>query len=217
MNSMRIRTAPWLAGCLSIATLSLTAAAWADSPRDGGRDNRGYAARGQVFRSLPREAVPIRYRGNPYYYRGGEWYRPSGSRFVVVGPPLGVVVPFLPGLYTTFWFGGVPYYYANETYYLWRPEVNGYVVTQPPADAHPSSQAPATVAATEPFVYPKNGQSEAQQATDRYECHRWAADQTSFDPTKPGDNPAAYQTSDGRIAYFRALTACLEGRGYSVK
>lgn len=217
MSTMNIRSAPWVAGCLSIATLSVASAVWADAPRDYGRDNHGYAARGQVFRGLPREAVSIRYRGSPFYYRGGEWYRPSGSRFLVVAPPLGAIVPFLPGFYSTSWFGGVPYYFANDAYYLWRPEANGYVVTQPPADVQPALQAPPAVADTEPFIYPKSGQNESQQATDRYECHHWAATQSAFDPTKPGDNTAANQTDAGRTGYFRALTACLEGRGYSVK
>jgi hypothetical protein len=217
MNSNRLRSVSWLAAALSVATLSLATTAWADGSRGGGRGGQGFSARGQVFRSLPRESVSVPYRGRPYYYRRGEWYRPYGSRFVVIAPPLGVVVPFLPGFYSTFWFGGVPYYYANDTYYLWRPEVNGYEVTRPPADATPSAPPPADAASSEPFIYPKNGQSEPQQATDRYECHRWAADQTSFDPTKPGDNSVTYQNGQGRAAYFRAMTACLEGRGYSVK
>jgi len=217
MSTVKFRSAPWIAGCLSIATLALASAAWADSPRDYGRNSHGYAARGQVFRGLPHEAVSVRYRGSPYYYRGGEWYRPFGSRFVVIAPPLGAIVPFLPGIYSTYWFGGVPYYYANDAYYLWRPEANGYVVTQPPSDAQPAVQGPAMAAAAEPFIYPKNGQSESQQATDRYECHRWAATQSAFDPTKAGDSAAANQTDAPRSAYYRALTACLEGRGYSVK
>ena len=29
-------------------------------------------------------------------------------------------VQVLPPFYTTVWFGGLPYYYANDTYYAWR-------------------------------------------------------------------------------------------------
>jgi hypothetical protein len=35
------------------------------------------------------------------------------------------------------------------------------------------------------YIYPKDGQSPQQEATDRYECNRWAEGQTGFDPTRP--------------------------------
>ncbi len=40
------------------------------------------------------------------------------------------------------------------------------------------------------FVYPKKGQSDAQQKKDRYECHMWAVQQTGFDPTAPQQGTA---------------------------
>jgi hypothetical protein len=62
------------------------------------------------------------------------------------------------------------------------------------------------------FAYPTKGQTSEQQATDRFECHKWAASQTGFDPTLAGGNaPAKGQD------YLRAQAACLEGRGYSVQ
>ena len=33
------------------------------------------------------------------------------------------------------------------------------------------------------YVYPSAGQSEQQQAKDRYECHQWAVTQSGFDPS----------------------------------
>jgi hypothetical protein len=66
-------------------------------------------------------------------------------------------------------------------------------------------------------MYPRSGQSAEQQARDRYECHRWAADQTGFDPTRPDGGVAVGDARAKRSEYFRAMTACLEGRGYSVK
>jgi hypothetical protein len=48
---------------------------------------------------------------------------------------------------------------------------------------------------------------------DKFECHRWAAGQTGFDPTQVGGGSAPGKRAD----YFRAQAACLEGRGYSVK
>ena len=56
-----------------------------------------------------------------------------------------------------------------------------------------------------------------QQSKDRYECYRWAANQTGFDPTKV-EGGVSLSTSGGKsAAYHRAETACLTGRGYSVK
>lgn len=34
------------------------------------------------------------------------------------------------------------------------------------------------------FVYPAGGQSDAQLAKDRYQCYRWAVDQTGVDPNQ---------------------------------
>ncbi len=39
------------------------------------------------------------------------------------------------------------------------------------------------------FVYPAKGQSNEQLATDRYECHRWAVQESGFDPTDFGAEP----------------------------
>lgn len=41
----------------------------------------------------------------------------------------------------------------------------------------------------EVYVYPANGQDERQLDRDRYECHRWAVRQSSFDPSLPGLPP----------------------------
>jgi hypothetical protein len=65
------------------------------------------------------------------------------------------------------------------------------------------------------FLYPRKGQSEQQQAKDRYECHSWAVSQTGYDPTQPPASAA--QMSQKRADYQRAMGACLDGRGYTVK
>jgi len=178
------------------------------------RHDRYYPPHGHVVPVLPREHRVIPYRGTRYYYHGGVWYRPSGTRFVVVLPPFGLVAPFLPPSYTTIWVGGIPYYYAAGIYYVWRPEQNVYVVTNPPPEAEVREE-PETP--DELFVYPMNGQSEQQQATDRYQCHRWAAEQTGFDPTRTGGNVPEAQYAAKRSDYQRAMKACLEARGYSVQ
>jgi hypothetical protein len=173
--------------------------------------DRSYPARGQIIGSLPRDHRVVVHGGARYYFSGGAWYRPQGSRFAVVMPPIGLFVPFLPPYYATIWLRGVPYYYANEVYYANRG--NGYVVVEPPKEE--VSQAPPP--ADQMFIYPRQGQSEQQQADDRYACHRWAVDQTGFDPTQPPGGSSEPWKIEKRADYQRAMSACLDGRGYTVK
>ena len=44
---------------------------------------------------------------------------------------------------------------------------------------------PLVVAAQQgqPFAYPSGGQSQEQQASDRFQCHQWSVSQTGFDPS----------------------------------
>lgn len=176
--------------------------------------NRYYPPRGLVFDHIPRNHVVVPYRDTKYYFHGGVWYRPSGPRFVVVAPPVGLSISLLPPYYTTVWVGGVPYYYADGVYYAWRPIERTYVVVDPPEEKEVVALPPEP---EQLFVYPKLGQSEQQQANDRYDCHRWAVDQTDFDPTEPGGGVPAGEAMARRADYHRATKACLEARGYSVR
>lgn len=159
---------------------------------------------------LPGGAVHVVFGGGHYYFHGGVWFRPSGPGFVVIAPPIGVVIPILPSAFVTLNIGGLPYYYANGTYYMTQPG-QGYVVVAPPpgADAAlPVAPAPATVVTTteapsQIFTYPRNGQNATQSAKDTQECNQWASAQ----PGASG-NPANFQ---------RAFAACMDGRGYTVR
>lgn len=178
------------------------------------RHDRYYPPHGHVVPVLPHDHRVVPHRGVKYHYHGGVWYRPSGVRFIVTLPPVGIVVPVLPPFYTIIWVGGLPYYYAGGVYYVWRPEPRGYVVTQAPPESEVREQPTVP---DQLFVYPTKGQSEQQQADDRYQCHRWAADQTGFDPTQPGGNVPESQHVSKRADYQRAMKACMEARGYSVQ
>jgi len=174
---------------------------------------RYYPPMGTVRPALPPEYRPYFYRGSPYYFSGGVWYAPRGPGFVVVGPPVGLIIGALPPYYSTVWIGGVPYYYADSVYYTWQPQDNGYAVVDPPDNADAPSDPPNT-AQMDLIIYPKNGQSKEQQAADQFECHNWAKGQTGFDPTQPGGGPPGADVN--RSNYNRAMSACLQARGYQV-
>jgi hypothetical protein len=226
---------------LTLATALAQAQPYRDrvgSPRGGEHydarfsHNHYYANRGVFVGSVPVGGAWVTARaGGRFYYSGGVWYAARGPGFVVVGPPLGVFVPVLPPFYTTVWFAGVPYYYANDTYYEYRAD-QGYEVVDPPTDpgaAVQGPQGPSYPGAPPPsangpppegedlFVYPQSGQSPDQEANDKYECHKWASSQTGFDPTQTGGGVAPDQTVAKGTDYKRAMRACLEGRGYSVR
>jgi hypothetical protein len=221
---------------LLVVALGATTASYAEEQRgEGGRqqafrgggaprgqvlDNRYnhgyyYPRAGTVVRTLPGGYRPYYYHGSPFYFSGGIWYAPGPYGFIVARPPVGLFINVLPPFYTTVWLGGVPYYYADNVYYQWQPDANGYAVVDPPAGAdQPGSPAPPS---DDFFIYPKNGQTQEQQAADQYECHNWSKTQTGFDPTQQGGGVAPGDTGSRREQYQRAMTACLEARGYSVK
>ena len=175
--------------------------------------NHYYPARGQEIRAVPRGSHMVSHGGSRYYYSGGIWYHPHGGHYTIIMPPIGLFVPFLPPYYATFWIGGIPYYYANEVYYVQRG--NGYEVVEPPQGEATQTNPPVG----QMFIYPRQGQSEQQQADDRYACHKWAVEQTGFDPTEPpADAAQSPETfAQKRDDYQRAMAACLEGKGYTVK
>jgi hypothetical protein len=176
------------------------------------RHNRYYPARGHYVSSLPQRYHTVYHHRSPYYFSEGIWYRPFGGHFTIIAPPIGLVIPILPPFYSTLWVGGIPYYYANETYYTYYRN-GGYIVTDPPK-SEVSETAPV---ADWLYSYPSQGQSEQQQTDDRYTCHRWALGQTGYDPTLPLGGVSESETAQKRSDYQRALGACMEGRGYSVK
>jgi hypothetical protein len=161
------------------------------------------------------------------YWHGGFW----PAAYYGWNYPLFLGV--LPGLYATYWWGGIPYYYVNNVYYNWSAADNGYVAVDPPPASGYSDDVNAAAAAgpdanavdnTPPDVgppaaagiiaYPRNGQSDQQQSTDKFQCHTWAKAQTGFDPTNQASSGAS---GAARQNYGRAMAACLDARGYTVR
>jgi hypothetical protein len=129
----------------------------------------------------------------------------------------GLFLDTLPLYYSTYWWGDIPYYYANDNFYEWNPSVGQYETVRPPqslAGGVATTQAPESISL---FAYPKNGQTAAQEATDRLECQNWAKGQAGIE-SPPTDGTAMSASSLAkRHDYLRAQSACLEGRGYSVQ
>jgi opacity protein-like surface antigen len=81
----------------------------------------------------------------------------------------------------------------------------------------PSSSDSLTVRSDDLLITPKNGQSRDQLWRDRYDCYSWAKSQSGFDPANLGTNSSPRGGASSRVDYNRALSACLEGKGYSVR
>jgi len=224
-----MRRAFALACAAAVVSLALNATAVRADERHGGArvehfdarhsHNHYYPDRGGFVRAVPGRPLIVERGGGRFFYSGGVWYAPRGPSFVIVTAPIGVFVPVLPSFYTTVWVGGLPYYYANDTYYVWRDGEDGYEVVEPPNDQGASTQPPPGAAppGEDLYIYPQNGQAADRQASDKYECHKWASAQTGFDPTQSTGGVPPEQAALKRADYQRAMRACLEGRGYSVR
>jgi hypothetical protein len=146
-------------------------------------------------------------------FRGGGWHGGYGWRGYGGAGWLGYGLLFsaLPLAYATYYWDGVPYYYADDNYYLWDSSANEYQTVAPPDGLvnEVTAAAPADSAQTDLYAYPKNGQSDAQQAKDRTDCQQWAGTQPNTDPA--GTDAAKHSN------YLQAEAACLTGKGYSVQ
>lgn len=171
---------------------------------------RVYRPIGTRYRVLPVGYISIIVSGFPYFYFDGIFYQSFDGGYVVVHAPIGARVHVLPVGFIIFTIGLARYYYVNDVYYVWDEDLEAYVVVKKPAGAD-AAIAKATEGRL--FVYPKQGQSEEQQAKDRYACHKWAVKESGVDPIED----EAKVTSAERREYKRAISACLEGRGYTVK
>ncbi len=172
--------------------------------------NRSYPPPGRVVTLPPRPPAPVYWGGVNYRYWDGIWATSGPRGWVTVRPPIGVVTLDLPSWRTAVLIGGLSYYYVNGVYY--RDHLGGgYEVVSAPV-AQPDPAPP-----DRSFIYPRQGQTAQQQASDEYECHRWAVSQSGFDPSGNATGQSTTYSTTGRSDYQRAQGACLEGRGYTVR
>ncbi|MGE7992200.1 DUF6515 family protein [Pseudomonas sp. NPDC089554] len=166
---------------------------------------------GHAIDRFPDRYWKVPYRGRDYFFSNGYWYRPQGPGYVVVRPPYGVRVTYLPPYAREIWINNAMYFQVTDTYYQYQAGSGDYVVVNPPTAApEPIAQPPGN--GYDVIAYPVSGQGPDQQDEDRYQCHRWAVSESGFDPATATYAPPANVASN----YRRALGACLTGRGYSV-
>ncbi|WP_208855926.1 DUF6515 family protein [Pseudomonas lutea] len=163
----------------------------------------------------------VPYRGGDYYYSSGYWYRPQGPRYVVVEPPRGVRVRYLPDYAQQVWLGSSLFFVAAGTYYTYEQNTQEYVVAEPPQGVEPvfspqqPQQQPIQQAANpyDVVAYPPNGKPQQEIEQDRYDCYRYAVQQSNFDPASAGYQPAPEVLG----VYRQAMASCYAGRGYSIQ
>ncbi|MEL7399066.1 MAG: DUF6515 family protein [Pseudomonadota bacterium] len=169
-----------------------------------------YLVPGYKVVKLPKKHHSFVYKKRHHAYFGGHYFVKHRHGYQVVSAPLGVRVAILPPGYVSFWLGKRRYFYVNHTYYLWSDRHRDYEVVSEPPGAEDALLRSAAVS-SEIYAYPARGQSERRQDRDYYDCHVWAAGQAGYDPS------LEYQDVHKAKNYRRAMSACLEGRGYSVK
>jgi hypothetical protein len=113
-------------------------------------------------------------------------------------------------------FDGGFYYQGSSSIDMTPYDASPPVIVDEQPPEYPASSVPPSPAERF-FVYPRKGQSEEQQAKDRYECHIWAVGQIGWDPTQPTDVVPEAQMNQKRADYKRAIGACLDAREYTVK
>lgn len=163
---------------------------------------------GHVIDRFPDRDYRVPYRGQDYFYSGGYWYRPQGPRYIVVQPPRGIRIQYLPDYAREVWVGGVLLFLAAGSYYAYQEATQDYVVVEPPVQPQPQPQSQGY----DVEAYPANGQSPEQVQQDGYQCYQYAVQQSGFDPRTATYHPAPEVVQ----AYRQAQGNCLSSRGYQV-
>jgi len=92
-----------------------------------------YYRPGYTIGTIPKVAVTVTLGSFVFYYADGIYYRRHHSGFIVIVPPIGLIVPMLPVGYTVFYLHGVTYYYYAGVYYVWDLHQHAYRVVDVPA------------------------------------------------------------------------------------
>lgn len=85
-----------------------------------------------VVHYIPSRHAVILHGHERYHYYSGRYYRPWNSGFILVRPPLGLIVMSLPIGHRVFISAGIPYFVFGDVYYRQVP--TGYQVVEPIRD-----------------------------------------------------------------------------------
>jgi hypothetical protein len=222
------------------ATLSLAISEIAHAHGGGGHSDGSHGSSGDHSVGTSHGGGSRRsagFHGGGFFGRGypqqGGWRRPGGyyghgwNRGGWGALGYGLYFSALPWNCDLYYWDGVPYYYADDTYFEWNGAAGAYETVRPPAGLADQVAAQEPVV-TELFVYPKSDQTNEQMDRDQAECHQWAVAQAGLDPTQVNDQNRGSAASKApsnaekltvarRTEYLRADGACLEGRNYNVE
>ncbi len=108
--------------------------------------HHSYPRYGETRFTLSGGNLSLSVGGLRYYYEDGVYYRRHMRQYVVVAPPRGAVIRYLPSSYRPVVIRGATYYTQNDIYY--QPTVQGYVlVDQPDTMVYPLQGVPLNLAA----------------------------------------------------------------------
>jgi hypothetical protein len=146
--------------------------------------------------ALAPQAAIAQHRSNGHGHDGGRGWGYGGG--------------MVPALATLLTIGAVTYWVETDPYYRAEPW-GGYVILPQAA----GRSTPAPISSERLFIYPSQAQTPDKQASDEYDCHRWAVAQTGVNPVAPAEGVSI--GIGQRHDYLRAQSVCLEGRGYTVR
>ncbi len=107
-----------------------------------------YYRPGYTIRSIPKVAISVSLGSLLFYYSHGVYYRHHSNGYIVILPPIGLLVPVLPVGYLSFHAYGGTYYYYADVYYVWDIHHRAYRVVEVPEADEPYQ--PGTIVDTLP-------------------------------------------------------------------
>jgi len=166
---------------------------------------------GHIVTRLPSHRHRHMYRGSPYFFFDNLWYRSHSAGFIVVAPPFGLVIPFLPSDYEEVVIRNRTYLRSNGIYYS-RVD-DGYTVVQAPESTLDLNLLPDMPRLA---VIARQDQTTEQMDQDKMDCHLRAVDQSGFDPRIEGGGVSYDNYLLRKHQYRQAISECLEDRDYEV-
>lgn len=102
--------------------------------------------RGHSVSAIKGRNMVVLHGGKQFQYSEGVYYKNASKRYVVVSPPFGIRVKYLPSSYLRLAFGSNFFFFYNGIFYKKYPKSEEYEVIQPPIGARvPELSEGATV------------------------------------------------------------------------